>query len=339
MCEWQARLEPAGLLVRALRGVPGRTAPCPRQRRCPAAAPPSRASRGSPSSRAWRVGGAPLVRVRVRAAERHLWRAWRSDARSRWRACASCARPSGTARRRRGPAPPVVHHTARGMYGAPEAGARTAYVPQRTSCPVPQVRTLRRRPVRAACTYSTEPPGRTCQQSAPPQPRAPSSCCYRLARADKLARVETPDRTRLFPNSRLAKFVPRARSTRETRGRPQGRLPARERNVHAEESPHERAEGVQGGRVRGRARLLQAYAQRARTPDKQTRGDLRRPSAAHPARGHPLRWPSPGLLLTPSHLHPAAPRFGQARSAPMRVSRARWCTSRSRRSSRRRHVT
>ena len=36
------------------------------------------------------------------------------------------------------------------------------------SCPVPPVRTARRRLVRAACTYSTEAPGRTCQHSPAP---------------------------------------------------------------------------------------------------------------------------------------------------------------------------
>jgi hypothetical protein len=35
----------------------------------------------------------------------------------------------------------------------------------RTSCPVPLVRTARRRLARAARTYSTEAPGRTCQHS------------------------------------------------------------------------------------------------------------------------------------------------------------------------------
>eukprot|EP00964_Phaeocystis_antarctica_P077902 scaffold48415_cov61-Phaeocystis_antarctica.AAC.2 len=58
--------------------------------------------------------------------------------------------------------------TVRGTYGTPEAGTRTVYVPWRSSCPVPQARTLRRRPVRVACTYSTEAPGRTCKLSSPP---------------------------------------------------------------------------------------------------------------------------------------------------------------------------
>ena len=39
--------------------------------------------------------------------------------------------------------------------------------------PVPQVRTLRRRPVRVACTYSTEAPGRTGQHSSAPSFRLP----------------------------------------------------------------------------------------------------------------------------------------------------------------------
>ena len=57
--------------------------------------------------------------------------------------------------------------TARGTYGTPEAGTRTApYVPWRTSCPVPQVRTLRKRPVHVAHTFSTAAPGRTCQHSS-----------------------------------------------------------------------------------------------------------------------------------------------------------------------------
>ena len=176
----------------------------------------------------------------------------------------------------------MVHHTVRGMYGAPEAGARTVYVPWRSSRPVPQVRSLRRRAVRAACTVQNGASGgRTCQHGARPQPRAPSSCCYRLARADgKLAARGRKHRTGpnvlcISVSSSPSKFVPRARSTRETRGRPQGRLPARERNVHAEEPPHERAEGVQGGRVRGGPRLLQAYAAAGSNPG---RAYPRRPS-------------------------------------------------------------
>ena len=42
--------------------------------------------------------------------------------------------------------PPYAVHTARD--GSPEAGMRTAHVPWRASCPVPQVRTLCRRPAR-----------------------------------------------------------------------------------------------------------------------------------------------------------------------------------------------
>ena len=51
-------------------------------------------------------------------------------------------------------------------YSTPEAGTRTAYVPWRTSCPAPQVRTLRRRLVRVARTYCTEATGRTSQLSS-----------------------------------------------------------------------------------------------------------------------------------------------------------------------------
>ena len=59
--------------------------------------------------------------------------------------------------------------TARGTYGTPEAGTRTAYAPceppPRASCPVPPVHTARRcvqvrRPVR---TSTEEALGRTCQ--------------------------------------------------------------------------------------------------------------------------------------------------------------------------------
>ena len=42
--------------------------------------------------------------------------------------------------------------TVRGTHGTP-------YVSARSSCPVPQERTLRRRPVRVACTYRPEAPG------------------------------------------------------------------------------------------------------------------------------------------------------------------------------------
>eukprot|EP00964_Phaeocystis_antarctica_P085679 scaffold54165_cov46-Phaeocystis_antarctica.AAC.2 len=58
---------------------------------------------------------------------------------------------------------PVVPRgaTVRGTCGTPGAGTRTVYVPWRSSCPVPQVRS--KRLVRVACTYSTEAPGRTCQ--------------------------------------------------------------------------------------------------------------------------------------------------------------------------------
>ena len=42
---------------------------------------------------------------------------------------------------------PVVHHTVQ-RTARPEAGTSTVYVPWRSSCHVPQVRTLRRRPAR-----------------------------------------------------------------------------------------------------------------------------------------------------------------------------------------------
>ena len=56
-------------------------------------------------------------------------------------------------------------------------GTRTIimYVPWRSSCPVPQVRTLRRRLVRVACTYGTEAPGRTGQHSRRRMPQSPCS--------------------------------------------------------------------------------------------------------------------------------------------------------------------
>ena len=44
-----------------------------------------------------------------------------------------------------------------GMYGTPEAGTRTAYVPWRTSFSVPQVRTLRRRPARSPYVQYGDP--------------------------------------------------------------------------------------------------------------------------------------------------------------------------------------
>ena len=75
--------------------------------------------------------------------------------------------------------------TARGTYGTPEAGTRTAYAPceppPRASCPVPPVHTARRcvqvrRPVR---TSTEEAPGRTSQpirgSLAPCPPRRPSN--------------------------------------------------------------------------------------------------------------------------------------------------------------------
>jgi len=65
--------------------------------------------------------------------------------------------------------------TVRGTYGTPEAGTRTAHVPWRSSCPVPQVRTLRRRLVRVACTYTKEAPGRAGQHGAA-RPSAADPC-------------------------------------------------------------------------------------------------------------------------------------------------------------------
>ena len=58
--------------------------------------------------------------------------------------------------------------TVPGTYPTPEAGTCTPYVHYSTwglgaSRPAPSVRTQRGRPVRAACTYPTEAPGRTCQ--------------------------------------------------------------------------------------------------------------------------------------------------------------------------------
>ena len=72
----------------------------------------------------------------------------------------------------RGRRPVVPHGT--GTYGTPGAGTRTMYVPWRSSCPVPQVRTLRRRLVRVACTYGTEAP-RTGQHSRRRMPQSPCS--------------------------------------------------------------------------------------------------------------------------------------------------------------------
>ena len=57
--------------------------------------------------------------------------------------------------------------TVRGTYGTPGAGTRTVHILWHSSCPVPQVRTLRRRRVRVACTYSTEAPGQHKSQPAP----------------------------------------------------------------------------------------------------------------------------------------------------------------------------
>ena len=64
-----------------------------------------------------------------------------------------------------------MHHTVRGACGTPEAGTRTAYVQWWCiSSPVPLVRTVRRRLVRAACTHTVQRRrphhGRTCQHRA-----------------------------------------------------------------------------------------------------------------------------------------------------------------------------
>eukprot|EP00964_Phaeocystis_antarctica_P062713 scaffold37598_cov66-Phaeocystis_antarctica.AAC.2 len=90
----------------------------------------------------------------------------------------------------------------------PEAGTRTAYVLWCASCPVPQARTLRRRPERVARTYSTEAPGRTCQHSSllkrsdwrkvgPPPPPRKSDASSCLATSDASSRLgETSARVR-----------------------------------------------------------------------------------------------------------------------------------------------
>ena len=58
---------------------------------------------------------------------------------------------------------PVVPRYARHARGWYAYGARTLLGAPRASCPVPLVRTARRRLVRVARTYSTEAPGRTCK--------------------------------------------------------------------------------------------------------------------------------------------------------------------------------
>ena len=94
---------------------------------------------------------------------------WRSGAHGRRARCpATCA--SGGGRRTAPPAEGAPAPCARrsshatcgaivcGTHGTPEAGTRTAHVlqcPPTASCPVPQVRTVRRRPARVPCTHGT----------------------------------------------------------------------------------------------------------------------------------------------------------------------------------------
>ena len=66
-----------------------------------------------------------------------------------------------------------VPSTVRGTYGTPVTGTRTQYVqrvpPWGVGRPAPRVlRAVRGRPVRVACTYPTEAPGRACQLRAEP---------------------------------------------------------------------------------------------------------------------------------------------------------------------------
>ena len=166
-------------------------------------------------------------------------------------------------RRRRGRR--AAHHRRR-RGGWVASGGRGALTPAGGRC----ARAARAR------TVAFEDGATLCDRSVALHP-----ACYPLARADE-PKLACSAGGNIGQNGRFAwLFVTclppmQVRPTRSlTRRRPTRRPPARESNVHAEEPPHERTEGVQGGRVRGGPRLLQAYAAAGSNPG---RAYPRRPS-------------------------------------------------------------